>query len=123
MSKIRGKDTGIEISLRKSLWRAGFRYGKNNSKYFGKPDLILPKYKTAIFIDSCFWHNCPRHGYLPKSNLKYWKPKIERNKKRDKAVNKYYKKNRWRILRIWEHEISKNLDKTVKKAIYFIKNK
>ncbi|MEK9153347.1 MAG: very short patch repair endonuclease [Patescibacteria group bacterium] len=107
MSKIRSKDTKIEILFRKALWKKGFRYRKNSSKYFGKPDLVLPKYKTVIFIDSCFWHNCPKHGYLPKSNLKYWRRKIECNKERDKEVNKYYKKLGWKIFRIWEHKIKK----------------
>src|SRR3989344_28151 len=92
MSKIRSKDTKIEIIFREALWKSGFRYRKNSSKYFGKPDIVLPKYKTVIFIDSCFWHNCPKHGYLPKSNLRYWRKKIERNKERDKEVKKYYKK-------------------------------
>ncbi|MDP3899759.1 MAG: very short patch repair endonuclease [bacterium] len=107
MSKIKSKDTKIEILFRKVLWKNGFRYRKNSSKYFGKPDLVLPKYKTVIFIDSCFWHNCPKHGYLPKSNLKYWRKKIERNKERDKEVNRHYKKSGWKIFRIWEHNVKK----------------
>ena len=113
MSKIRSKDTKIEILFRKALWKSGFRYRKNSSKYFGKPDIVLPKYKTVIFIDSCFWHNCPKHGYLPKSNLRYWRKKIERNKERDKEVSKHYKKQNWKIFRIWEHEIKKNSAKTI----------
>lgn len=105
MSRVRSKDSKIEVNFRKTFWKAGFRYRKNSSKYFGKPDLILPKHKTAIFIDSCFWHNCPMHGYLPKSNLGYWRKKIERNKERDKEVSKYYKKISWKIFRIWEHNL------------------
>ena len=108
MSKIRSKDTKIEILFRKALWKSGFRYRKNSSKYFGKPDIVLPKYKTVIFTDSCFWHNCQKHGYLPKSNLRYWRKKIERNKERDKEVGRHYKKIGWRLSRIWEHEIKKD---------------
>ena len=111
MSKIRSKDTKIEIIFREALWKSGFRYRKNSSKYFGKPDVILLKYETVIFIDSCFWHNCPKHGYLPKSNLRYWRKKIEQNKERDKEVKKYYKKIGWKIFRVWEHEIKKDTDK------------
>jgi len=107
MSKIRSKDTKIEIAFRKALWEKGFIYRKNSTKYFGKPDLVLRKYKIVIFIDSCFWHNCPKHGYLPKSNLGYWRKKLERNKERDKEVNKYYKRSGWKIYRIWEHEFKK----------------
>ena len=113
MSKIRSKDTKIEIAFRGALWKKGFRYSKNSAKYFGKPDLVLKKYETVIFIDSCFWHNCPKHGYLPKSNLRYWNKKIERNKQRDKEVNKYYKKTGWRIIRIWEHKIKKSPSKAI----------
>jgi len=113
MSKIKSKDTKIEILFRKALWKKGFRYSKSSNKYFGKPDLVLPKYKTVIFIDSCFWHNCPKHGYLPKSNLKYWKQKIERNKERDKEVNCHYKKADWKVIRVWEHKIKK-IDSVIK---------
>ena len=116
MSKIRSKDTKIEILFRKALWKKDFRYRKNSSKYFGKPDIVLPKHKTVIFIDSCFWHNCPKHGYLPKSNLRYWRKKIERNKKRSKEVNKYYKKSDWKIVRIWEHDL-KNMNRTIKAVV------
>lgn len=105
MSKIKSKDTKIEVLFRRALWEKGFRYRKNSSNFFGKPDLVLPKYKTVIFVDSCFWHNCRKHGYLPKSNLKYWRKKIERNKERDKEVIKHYKKIGWKIYRIWEHSI------------------
>ncbi len=117
MSKIRSKDTKIEILFRKALWKKGFRYRKNSSKYFGKPDIVLPKYKTVIFIDSCFWHNCPKHGYLPKSNLKYWRKKIERNKERDKEVKKYYKKISWKIFRVWEHNLKGDVEKLVNDII------
>ncbi len=113
MSKIRSKDTKIEIIFRKTLWKKGFRYSKNSDKYFGKPDLVLLKYKAVIFLDSCFWHNCPKHGYLPKSNLKYWRKKIKRNKERDKEVSKHYKKMGWKIIRIWEHEFRKKDAETI----------
>ncbi len=108
MAKIRSKDTKIEIQFRKALWRQGYRYLKNSTRYFGKPDLVLPKYKTVIFLDSCFWHGCKKHGNQPKSNKSYWKNKLERNKKRDQQVNRFYKQEGWRVIRIWEHCIPKN---------------
>jgi len=58
MSRVKSKDSKIETLFRKELWKAGFRYRKNSGKYFGKPDIVLPKHKTAIFVDSCFWHGC-----------------------------------------------------------------
>jgi DNA mismatch endonuclease (patch repair protein) len=105
MQAVKSKDSKIEVAFRKILWNKGFRYSKNSSKYFGKPDLVLKKYKTVIFIDSCFWHGCKRHCRLPKTNKKYWVNKIERNKQRDKEVNAYYKKIDWEIMRIWEHDL------------------
>jgi DNA mismatch endonuclease, patch repair protein len=107
MQAVKSKDSKIEVAFRKALWNKGFRYSKNSSKYFGKPDLVLKKYKTVIFIDSCFWHGCKKHCRFPKTNKKYWLNKIERNKKRDEEVNKYYKKIGWEIYRVWEHDLKK----------------
>ena len=82
MSKVKNKDSKIEIDFRKKLWHAEFRYRKNSTKYFGKPDIVLPKHKTVIFIDSCFWHGRKRHGSIPATHKKFWTEKIERNKQR-----------------------------------------
>lgn len=108
MRAVKSKDSKMEIAFRKTLWNRGLRYSKNSTKYFGKPDLILKKYKTIIFLDSCFWHGCKKHCRMPSSNKKYWINKITRNKERDKEVNKYYKKSGWQIIRIWGHNIKNN---------------
>jgi len=121
MSKVRSKDSKIEVSFRKAIWKAEFRYRKNPTKYFGKPDLVLKKYKTVIFIDSCFWHGCKKHCRLPSTRKKYWTEKIERNKRRDKEVNRYYKKIGWQVLRIWEHKLQKDFNKTIEKIINSLK--
>jgi len=105
MSRIKNKDSKIEVSFRKELWKQGFRYSKNSTKYFGKPDILLLKHKTVIFIDSCFWHGCKKHCRIPSVRKKYWTEKITRNKERDKEVSKYYKKQGWKIFRIWEHNL------------------
>lgn len=105
MSKIKSKDSKIETDLRKALWKKGFRFRKNASKYYGKPDMVLPKYKTVIFVDSCFWHGCRWHCRMPSSNKEYWKKKIARNKERDKEVNRHYKKEGWRVIRVWGHQL------------------
>jgi DNA mismatch endonuclease, patch repair protein len=115
MSKVKSKDSKIETEFRKKIWRAGFRYSKNTSKYFGKPDLALVKYKTVIFIDSCFWHGCKKHGSMPQTRISFWKTKIERNKQRDKEVNRHYKKIGWKAIRIWEHSLKKDFSKVVDK--------
>jgi DNA mismatch endonuclease (patch repair protein) len=113
MSRIKSRDSKIEIMFRKKLWSRGFRYLKNSGKYFGKPDIVLPKYKTVIFIDSCFWHGCRKHGSMPATNKNFWREKIERNKKRDLKVNREYKKRGWTVLRVWEHHLKMGAEKAV----------
>lgn len=111
MSRIKNKNSKIEVLFRKELWKLGFRYRKNSNRYFGKPDIVLLKYKTAIFIDSCFWHGCKKHCRIPAIHKKYWMEKISRNIKRDQEVSKYYKTQCWKIFRIWEHKIDKKSSK------------
>ncbi|MEX1112176.1 MAG: very short patch repair endonuclease [Candidatus Andersenbacteria bacterium] len=115
MGKIRGSNTLMEQTFRKALWSHGIRYRKNSRNHFGKPDVVISKAKIVVFLDSCFWHGCPKHFIMPKSNLSYWKAKAQRNKKRDKEVMAYYKKAGWRCLRLWSHELKKADD--VEKAI------
>lgn len=69
--------------------------------------MVLPKYETVIFIDSCFWHGCEKHCRLPSTRAKYWRDKIERNKRRDREVNRHYEERGWRTVRIWEHDLKK----------------
>lgn len=121
MSLIRSKETKIELEFRKILWKRGFRYRKNVRKYFGTPDMVLKKYKTVIFIDSCFWHGCKKHGTIPKTRRKFWEKKIERNIQRDKEVGIYYRKERWNVIRIWEHELKKDLGKAFAKVEKLLK--
>lgn len=120
MSNVRNKDSKMEIKLRKELWRAGYRYRKNVSGYFGKPDILFKKYETVVFVDSCFWHGCEKHFKLPTSKVKFWKNKIERNIERDKEVTRYYKSRKWKIFRVWEHELKNNFQKVVKRTIKII---
>lgn len=115
MQAVRGKDTKIEFILRKALWKEGYRYRKNDGRFIGKPDIVLPSNKIAIFVDSCFWHGCPYHCRMPHSNKAYWNAKIKRNKERDREVNKWYRKNKWIILRFWEHSVSGDVQMCIKK--------
>jgi len=118
MRLVRSKDTKIEIKFRKTLKKLGYKFTTNVGSYFGKPDIVLKKCKTVIFIDSCFWHGCAKHCRLPSSRKKYWIDKIERNKHRDKEVNMYYKKIGWKVIRIWEHTLKDEVAATI-----FIKKK
>lgn len=113
MRLVRSKDTKLEEFFRKELWKKGTRYRKNPRGYYGKPDLAIKKKKTVIFLDSCFWHGCSKHCRLPKSNVNYWKNKIDRNIQRDKQVTQYYKDKKWTIIRLWEHEILKDAEGVV----------
>ena len=107
MSRIRGKDTKPEELVRKYLFAHGFRYRKNDARLPGKPDIVLPKYKTVIFVNGCFWHGhsgC-RYFVWPKNNADFWKEKIQRNITRDE--NNYVKlqEQGWKVILIWECEL------------------
>ncbi len=117
MSRIRGKDTSIEVKLRKELYRRGYRYRANSKYIFGHPDISFKKYKVAIFCDSEFWHgkNFEVNKAKLHSNLDYWIPKIERNIARDEEVNAHLKAEGYTVIRFWGEEINKNLSGCVDK--------
>jgi DNA mismatch endonuclease, patch repair protein len=117
MSQIRGRDTKPEILLRKALWRKGFRYSLYSRRLAGKPDIVMSKYKIAIFIDGCFWHRCPDHFKEPRNNKDFWNKKIASNLERDEKNNLLLKNEGWTVLRFWEHEISRKTDNVVRKII------
>lgn len=114
MSKISGKNTKPEILVRKFLFSKGFRYRINVKTLPGKPDIVLPKYKTVIFINGCFWHghNCKK-GKLPSSNIDFWKGKISNNKSRDDKNSDLLIKLGWKVIIIWQCEVSK-IDNRIK---------
>lgn len=112
MSKIRGHDTKIEVLVRKWLFKRGYRYRKNDPKLPGHPDIVLPKYKTVIFVHGCFWHHhdgC-KYAYIPKTNVEFWKSKIYGNVERDRRnINKLTSMG-WKVLVVWECELKKNAE-------------
>jgi len=123
MSSIRSENTKPEIALRKALWAKGLRY----RVFYGKEkiDIAFPSKKIAIFVDGCFWHGCPQHSHLPKSNQAYWEPKLERNKQRDFKTNLQLEAQGWIVMRFWEHDL-KNLSTIIdeiEKAILGIRGK
>lgn len=107
MAKIRGKDTKPEKIVRSLLHQMGFRFRLHNKMLPGKPDICLPKHETVIFVHGCFWHNHTKckGGRLPKSNLEYWQPKIQRNVERDKMRQRSLRKLGWKVIVIWECEL------------------
>lgn len=115
MRAIRSKDTTIELALRKALWQRGIRYRKNYKGLIGKPDIVITKYRIAVFCDSDFWHGYDWENRKAriKSNQNYWIPKIERNMKRDLEVTAALVEQGWIVLRFWEHTIRKELEECV----------
>ncbi len=119
MAKIRGKNTKPELLFRKALWAAGYRYRIDYKKLIGKPDIVLKKYKTVIFIDGEFWHgyNWEERKEKIKTNREFWIPKIERNLQRDREVNIALETKGYKVFRFWEKEIKKELDKCLDRVI------
>ena len=109
MSRVKGKDTKPEEIVRKYLFSQGFRYRKNDKRLPGKPDIVLPKYKTVIFVNGCFWHKHEGCKYFvwPKCNSEFWKEKIESNIVRDKKQYEELKNAGWHVIIVWECELKK----------------
>ena len=108
MSQIKSKNTKPEILVRKWLFSRGFRYRKNAKELPGHPDIVLPKYKTLVFVNGCFWHmhNC-KYFVWPKSNVDFWKEKINKNVERDKQNMLKLEEMGWNIITVWECELKK----------------
>lgn len=115
MSHIKAKDTRIELLLRRALWQRGYRYRKNYKKLPGTPDIVLTKYRVAIFCDSEFFHgyNWDYKKQHIETNKSYWIKKIERNINRDKKVNQELQDKGWRVIRFWGKEITKDVNECV----------
>lgn len=114
MSKI-GPKTSLERKLSGRLRALGLKHGMHYKKLPGKPDIVFPDKKLAVFIDGCFWHKCPRHYIRPATRTAFWTGKIDGNVKRDRIVNRKLGKAGWRILRIWEHTMEKSPEYVVSK--------
>lgn len=118
MQHIKAKDTQIEILLRKALWAKGIRYRKNNTNLPGKPDIVLTKYKIAIFCDGEFFHGKDWEVLKPRleksNNSDYWISKISRNRERDDEVNKQLLFEGWTVIRFWGKDIKKHTEECVK---------
>jgi DNA mismatch endonuclease (patch repair protein) len=123
MSKIRSKNTRPEKTMRSALFSLGYRYRIHVKQLPGKPDMVLAKYRTVIFVQGCFWHQhtgC-REGRIPSTNSDFWKDKLNRNTERDAANIRQLKKLKWQVLVVWECEIEKQFGETVKKVISHLK--
>jgi len=119
MSRVRTKGTAPELALRSALHSAGIRFRLHRKDLPGKPDIVLPKYRSVIFVHGCFWHHhegCIK-SKMPKTNIEFWQDKIAANIKRDKSNQDDLAKLGWRVLIVWECNIKKDVDTTVKTII------
>jgi DNA mismatch endonuclease (patch repair protein) len=110
MSRIRSCDTKPEQVVRSVLHRLGFRFRKDSGKrLIGKPDVVLPKYRTVVLVHGCFWHRHARckFAYTPKSRLDFWSRKFQANRRRDSVVKRHLTRDGWRVVIIWECEITR----------------
>lgn len=117
MQHIRSTGTTPERTVMKALKKKKIYFAAHVSKIIGKPDIVFRRKRVAIFIDSDFWHGHPKRYIKPKSNLSYWKKKIEANRKRDKLVNSELKSMGWTIIRLWEYDIKHNFEKSFQKIL------
>lgn len=120
MSHIRSTNTKPEELVRKYLFSKGLRYRKNDKRYPGHPDIVLPKFKTCVFVNGCFWHQHPgcRFAVLPASNQDYWLPKLERNMERDAINRESLQRDGWRVITVWECELKKQIRESTLENLY-----
>jgi len=120
MSRIRSKDTKPEILVRSYLFSKGLRFRKNDKRYPGSPDIVLPKYKTIVFVHGCFWHlhdGC-KYAVMPKSNVDFWKKKLYRNKERDEHNQKELEEMGWKVITVWECQLKKDKREKTLEELY-----
>ena len=118
MSRIKGKDTKIEVEVRKYLFSKGYRFRKNDKRYPGKPDIVLPKYHVAIFVHGCFWHRhegC-KDATTPKTRTEFWLEKFDKNVKNDQIKQEKLRELGWEVIVIWECELKRSFQETMDKV-------
>jgi DNA mismatch endonuclease (patch repair protein) len=117
MSRIKGKgNRGTELAMIRILRKHHISGWRRNQTVLGKPDFVFPKQKVALFVDGCFWHGCPKHSNMPKNNREFWEKKLQGNKDRDKYVSSTLRQAEWKVVRVWEHDLS-NSDRVIKRIL------
>ena len=119
MSRIHSSSTKPELKLRHAVWSQGFRYLVNDKRLPGTPDIVLPKYRTVVFVHGCFWHGhkgCPT-SHIPETNIEFWTAKVARNQERDQEVWRQLEAKGWFVIIVWECELKKAVfEETVKRV-------
>lgn len=120
MSRIRGSgNKGTELALAKLFRKHGVTGWRRNQPLFGKPDFTFRRQRVVVFVDGCFWHGCPIHFNMPVNNQAFWERKLEANKERDRLVTQTLRKKGWRVIRVWEHDLSASVSLTSKLSRIF----
>ena len=119
MRAVHGKDTQPERALRSALHRAGYRFRIHRTDLPGKPDIVLPRFGTVIFVNGCFWHQHPgcRKATIPQNNRTFWRRKLRRTVKRDAENKRELADQGWRVITVWECEMHKSMEATMKRII------
>jgi len=122
MKKVRTRDTGPEMTVHRLLYASGLRYRvhyrpRSPDIKRSSIDIAFSGKHLAVFIDGCFWHNCPEHGEIPKANRKWWEKKFRENTERDERVSNTLKRGGWRVLRFWSHENPEDVCCVVREAV------
>jgi len=116
MSRIRSRgNRDTELALVRLLRKFRVSGWRRNQNIFGKPDFVFPKARLAVFVDGCFWHACPKHSTVPAGNRAFWKRKLAANRSRDRLVNRTLRKNGWRVIRLWEHDLPKRGNPSIRR--------
>lgn len=119
MARVRSRNTAPDLALRSALHRLGLRYVLG-AKLPGSPDIAFVRQRVAIFVDGCFWHGCPSHYSRPAANAAFWRAKLKRNRQRDRSVDRQLLDLGWRPMRVWEHQVTRDLDVTALQIKYAI---
>lgn len=123
MSRVRGKNTGIEMLVFRELRKRGISFRKHYKKVSGSPDVAFPKRKIAVFVDGDFWHGYRYPAWKGKIKRKFWRDKIERNRARDRRTFAKLRREGWRVLRVWEHELERDETEALGRVVAFVKRK
>jgi DNA mismatch endonuclease (patch repair protein) len=115
MGRVRRSGTAPELHLRSAIHRRGVRFRLGSHGLPGSPDLVFRGARVAIFVDGCFWHGCEEHGTMPKTNTAFWRAKIQNNKRRDRRVDTELQQQGWRVVRLWEHQLHRDLSSTIRR--------
>ena len=114
MSRIRGSDTKPEMIVRRALWRRGLRF-RTKTRLPGRPDIVFPTERIAVFVDGCFWHCCPQHQVQPSTNAVFWQNKLSGNVERDRRTKRLLAAEGWIVLRFWEHDVDLRVETVVRR--------